>query len=183
MKKLLFPLCASIIAMVLGPSAASAATSASMAVSITVASSVTITIQSDASGLALGNSGTSAVSASLGTISAYGGVANQSSSNYTLTASCNSPIPPIPGRSVRPPSHPLPPLPLPPPAPTGPSPIPSISASPSQNPRARSATPSTLSPPTDQPPPMNQPCKMSAGEIRTICPRSSAPRKSRRSTA
>jgi hypothetical protein len=116
MKKLLFPLCASIIAMVLGPSAASAATSASMAVSITVASSVTITIQSDASGLALGDSGTSAVTASLGTISAYGGVANQSSSNYTLTASCNSRIPPIRGRSVRPPSHPLPPLPLPPPA-------------------------------------------------------------------
>jgi hypothetical protein len=44
-----------------------------MAVRITVASAVTVTIQSDASGLALGNSGTSAVTASLGTISAYGG--------------------------------------------------------------------------------------------------------------
>jgi hypothetical protein len=94
-----------------------AGTSASMAVSITVASSVSLTIQTDASGLALGNSGSSAVTASFGTMSAYGGtvptgitrtvngttnwtvstpfdvvvgVANQSSSNYTLTGQLQS---------------------------------------------------------------------------------------------
>jgi len=87
--------------------------SATMAVSVTVASSISFVIQSDASGLALTNSGTSAVTASFGTMSAYGGtvptgvtrtvngttnwkistpfdaviaVANQTSSNYTLTA-------------------------------------------------------------------------------------------------
>lgn len=87
--------------------------SGSMAVTLTIASSVSLTLQTDASGLALGNSGTSAVTAAFGTMSAYGGsvpagvtrtvngttnwkvstpfdvvvqVANQTSSNYTLTA-------------------------------------------------------------------------------------------------
>jgi hypothetical protein len=87
--------------------------SATMAVSVTVASSVSFVIQSDASGLTLTNSGTSAVTASFGTMSAYGGtvpsgvtrtvngttnwkistpfdvivqVANQSSASYTLSA-------------------------------------------------------------------------------------------------
>jgi hypothetical protein len=91
--------------------------SGSMAVSITVASSVSLTLQTDASGLSLGNSGTSAVTAAFGTMSAYGGsvptgvtrtvngttnwkvstpfdvvvqVANQTSSNYTLTAQLQS---------------------------------------------------------------------------------------------
>jgi|HubBroStandDraft_6_1064221.scaffolds.fasta_scaffold40132_3 hypothetical protein len=95
------------------PASASASASATMAVSITVASSLSFVIQSDASGLALTNSGTSAVTAAFGTMSAYGGtvptgvtrtvnaptnwkvstpfdaviqVANQTSSNYTLTA-------------------------------------------------------------------------------------------------
>ncbi len=87
--------------------------SATMAVTITVASSVSFVLQTDASGLTLTNSGTSAVTAAFGTMSAYGGsvptgvtrtvnaptnwkistpfdaviqVANQTSSNYTLTA-------------------------------------------------------------------------------------------------
>jgi hypothetical protein len=87
--------------------------SATMAVTITVASSLSFVIQTDASGLTLTNSGTSAVTAAFGTMSAYGGtvptgvtrtvngttnwkvstpfdvviqIANQTSSNYTLTA-------------------------------------------------------------------------------------------------
>src|ERR1700739_807865 len=47
--------------------------SATMAVSVHVASSISFIIQSEASGLALTNSGTSAVTASFGTMSAYGG--------------------------------------------------------------------------------------------------------------
>jgi hypothetical protein len=91
------------------------ATSASgtVAVSVTVASSLNMVFQTDASGLALTGTGTSAVTASFGTMSAYGGtvptgvtrtlngttswtistpfdvivtIANQTSSNYTLTA-------------------------------------------------------------------------------------------------
>src|SRR5580698_2635870 len=57
------------------PASASASASATMAVSITVASSLSFVIQSDASGLALTNSGTSAVTASFGTMSTYGGTA------------------------------------------------------------------------------------------------------------
>ena len=91
--------------------------SATMAVSVTVSSSVTFVLQTDASGLALTNSGASAVTAAFGTMAAYGGsvpagvtrtvnaptdwkistpfdvvvqVANQSSSNYTLTAQLQS---------------------------------------------------------------------------------------------
>jgi hypothetical protein len=114
MKTALRSLIAAILAFFLYANVASATTaSASMAVSVTVASSVGFTIQTDASGLTLGNSGTSAVTAAFGTMSAYGGtvptgvtrtvngttswkistpfdvvieVANQSSSNYTLTA-------------------------------------------------------------------------------------------------
>ena len=91
--------------------------SATMTVSVTVASSVSFVIQTDASGLTLTNSGTSAVTAAFGTMSAYGGavptgvtrtvnaptnwkistpfdvvvqVANQTSSNYTLTGQLQS---------------------------------------------------------------------------------------------
>jgi hypothetical protein len=98
-------------------SAQATTASATMAVSVTVASSVSFVIQSDASGLTLTNSGTSAVTAAFGTMSAYGGtvptgvtrtvngttnwkistpfdvvvqVANQSSSTYTLTAQLQS---------------------------------------------------------------------------------------------
>lgn len=86
--------------------------SGTMAVTVTVASALTLTISTDASGLALAGSGTSAVTAAFGTMSAYGGtvpsgvttstngttswkistpidifvqIANQTSSNYTLT--------------------------------------------------------------------------------------------------
>lgn len=91
--------------------------SGTMAVSMTVASSVQLLLQTDASGLTLTGSGTSAVTAAFGTMSAYGGtvptgvtrvvngttnwtvstpfdvlvqVANQTSSNYTLTAQLSS---------------------------------------------------------------------------------------------
>jgi hypothetical protein len=87
--------------------------SATMAVTVTVASSISLILQTDASGLTLTNSGTSAVTAAFGTMSAYGGtvptgvtrtvnaptnwkistpfdpvvqVANQTSATYTLTA-------------------------------------------------------------------------------------------------
>ena len=97
--------------------ASATSASATMAVSVTVASSVSFVIQSDASGLTLTNSGTSAVTASFGTMSAYGGtvptgvtrtvnaptnwkistpfdvviqLANQTSSNYTLTGQLSS---------------------------------------------------------------------------------------------
>jgi hypothetical protein len=99
----------------LGTETASATSaSGSMAVSITVAGSVSLTIQTDASGLSLG---TSAVTTAFGTMYAYGGtvptgvmrtvngttnwkvatpldvvvqVANQTSSNYTLTGQLQS---------------------------------------------------------------------------------------------
>jgi hypothetical protein len=93
--------------------ASATSSSGTMAVSMTVASSVQFLLQTDASGLTLTGSGTSAVTAAFGTMSAYGGtvptgvtrtvngttnwtvstpfdvvvqVANQTSSNYTLTA-------------------------------------------------------------------------------------------------
>lgn len=104
------------IAALAGTASATSA-SGSMAVSVTVASSVELVLQTDASGLALTNSGTSSVTAAFGTMSAYGGsvpagvtrtvngttnwkistpfdvviqVANQTSSNYTLTAQLQS---------------------------------------------------------------------------------------------
>jgi hypothetical protein len=97
--------------------ASATSASATMAVSVTVASSLSFVLQTDASGLTLTNSGTSAVTAAFGTMSAYGGtvptgvtrtvnaptnwkistpfdavvqVANQTSSNYTLTAQLQS---------------------------------------------------------------------------------------------
>lgn len=93
--------------------ASATSASATMAVTVVVASSVSFVIQTDASGLTLTNSGTSAVTAGFGTMSAYGGsvptgvtrtvngttnwkistpfdpvvqVANQTSTSYTLTA-------------------------------------------------------------------------------------------------
>jgi hypothetical protein len=96
----------------LGTASATSA-SATMAVTVTVASSVSLILQTDASGMTLTNSGTSAVIAPFGTMSAYGGtvptgvtrtvnaptnwkistpfdaivyVANQTSASYTLTA-------------------------------------------------------------------------------------------------
>jgi hypothetical protein len=109
------PLVALFLLLVVQNANIASATSASgtMAVSVTVASSVSFVINTDASGLTLTNSGTSAVTAAFGTMSAYGGtvptgvtrtvnaptnwkistpfdvvvqVANQTSSNYTLTA-------------------------------------------------------------------------------------------------
>jgi hypothetical protein len=95
------------------------ATSASgtVAVSATVASSVSLTFATDPSGITLGGTGTSAATIAFGTVQAYGGsvpanvtksvngttnwtlstpfdvvvqVANQTSSNYTLTAQLNT---------------------------------------------------------------------------------------------
>jgi hypothetical protein len=93
--------------------ASATSASATMAVTVTVASSVSLILQTDASGMTLTNSGTSAVTAAFGTMSAYGGlvptgvtktvnaptnwkistpfdaivqVANQTSASYTLTA-------------------------------------------------------------------------------------------------
>ena len=107
-----------LLAIAFGTGTASATSaSGSMAVSVTVASSVEFLLQTDGSGLSLTNSGTSSVTAAFGTMSAYGGtvpsgvtrtvngttnwkistpfdvviqVANQTSSNYTLTAQLQS---------------------------------------------------------------------------------------------
>ncbi|HEY6351452.1 MAG TPA: hypothetical protein VI636_18775 [Candidatus Angelobacter sp.] len=100
----------------LGTASATSA-SGSVAVSVTVASSLDLVFQTDGSGLSLANSGMSSVTAAFGTMSAYGGsvpsgvtrtvngttnwkistpfdvviqVANQTSSNYTLTAQLQS---------------------------------------------------------------------------------------------
>ena len=114
MKRLILSIATLAAAMVLGTGKAYATSaSGTMTVTVTVASSLSLTISSDASGLTLGNSGTSAVTASFGTMSAFGGtvptgvtrtvngttswkistpfdmavlVANQTSANYTLTA-------------------------------------------------------------------------------------------------
>jgi len=88
-------------------------TTGTVAVTATTVASVSLTFVSDGSGIALGNSGTSAASVAFGSVQAYGGavppgvtktlngttswslstpidvvvqVANQTSSNYTLTA-------------------------------------------------------------------------------------------------
>jgi hypothetical protein len=93
--------------------ASATSSSATMAVTVTVASSVSLILQTDASGMTLTGSGTSAVTAAFGTMSAYGGtvptgvtksvnaplnwkistpfdvivaVANQTSATYTITA-------------------------------------------------------------------------------------------------
>lgn len=107
-----------LLTVIFGVGTASATSgSGSMAVSVTVASSVNLTLQTDASGFTLANSGTSSVTAAFGTMSAYGGsapsgvtrtvngttnwtistpfdvvveLANQTSSNYTLTAQLQS---------------------------------------------------------------------------------------------
>jgi hypothetical protein len=107
-------LCLSLLIAIYGQGDAGAtSSSATMAVSITVAGSLSFVLQTDASGLSLTNSGTSAVTATFGTMSAYGGtvptgvtrtvnaptnwkvstpfdtniqIANQTSANYTLTA-------------------------------------------------------------------------------------------------
>jgi hypothetical protein len=113
MKNLWFPLVLLVVVLGTADGAQATQASATMAVSVTVASSVSFVIQTDAAGLTLTNSGTSAVTAAFGTMSAYGGtvptgvtrtvnaptnwkiatpfdvvvqVANQTSSNYTLTA-------------------------------------------------------------------------------------------------
>ena len=97
--------------------ASAASVSGSMAVTLTVAGSMSFAIQTDASGLSLANSGGASVTASFGTMSAYGGtipagvtrtvnaptswevstpfdvlvqLANETSSNYTLTAQLQS---------------------------------------------------------------------------------------------
>jgi hypothetical protein len=97
---------------------ASAATaSGTVAVTATVSSSVSLTFVTDASGIALGGTGTSAATIAFGAVQAYGGsvpanvtktvngttswklatpfdivveVANQTSANYTLTAALNA---------------------------------------------------------------------------------------------
>ncbi len=113
MKKVRFPALV-LVALVCGAASASAtSSSATLAVSVTVGSSMSFVLQADASGITLTNSGTSAVTAPFGTMSAYGGtvpvgvvrtvngtsswkistpfdaviaVANQSSTSFTLTA-------------------------------------------------------------------------------------------------
>lgn len=91
--------------------------SGTIAVTATVGSSVSLTFVTDASGIALGGTGTSAATIAFGNVQAYGGVvpanvtktvngttnwklstpfdvvvnvANQTSSNYTLTAQLNT---------------------------------------------------------------------------------------------
>jgi hypothetical protein len=114
MKKLCLFSTMLVVVVICGIGTASATSaSATMAVTVTVASSVSLILQTDASGMTLTNSGTSAVTAAFGTMSAYGGavptgvtrtvtaptnwkistpfdaivqVANQTSTNYTLTA-------------------------------------------------------------------------------------------------
>ena len=93
--------------------ASATSTTGTVAVTATTVASVSLTLVGDAAGITLGNSGTSAASVSLGSVQAYGGtvptgitrtlngttnwslsipfdvvveVANQTSSNYTLTA-------------------------------------------------------------------------------------------------
>jgi hypothetical protein len=93
--------------------AAATSTTGTMAVTATPAASISLTFVSDGSGIALGNSGTSAVTMAFGTVQAFGGtvpagvtktvsgttswslstpfdvvvsIANQVSLNYTLTA-------------------------------------------------------------------------------------------------
>jgi hypothetical protein len=92
-------------------------TTGTVAVSVTTVASVSLTFVSDASGITLGNSGTSAATIAFGSAQAYGGtvptgvsksvngttnwtlstpldvvveVANQTSTNYTLTAALQS---------------------------------------------------------------------------------------------
>ena len=107
-----------IVVLVCGIGRASAASvSGSMAVTLTVSGSMSFALQTDASGLSLANSGGASVTAAFGTMSAYGGsvptgvtrtvnaptswqvstpfdvlvqLANQTSSNYTLTAQLQS---------------------------------------------------------------------------------------------
>ena len=114
MKKLQLPLTILLFVVTCGIGRASAtSSSATLAVTVTVSGSVSLILQTDASGMTLTNSGTSAVTAAFGTMSAYGGsvptgvtrtvnaptnwkistpfdvvvnVANQTSANYTLTA-------------------------------------------------------------------------------------------------
>lgn len=95
------------------PSARATSATGTVAVTATTVASVSLTFVSDGAGIALGSSGTSAVTVALGSVQAYGGtvpagvtktvngtsdwslstpidvvveVANQTSSNYTLTA-------------------------------------------------------------------------------------------------
>jgi hypothetical protein len=97
----------------MAPFAAATSTTGTVAVSATTVASISLTFASDGSGISLGSSGTSAVTVAFGSVQAYGGsvptgvtrtvngttnwslstpidvvvqVANQSSSNYTLTA-------------------------------------------------------------------------------------------------
>jgi hypothetical protein len=110
---------ASLVAAIGLTSTSASATQATgtVAVSATVVSSVSLTFVTDGSGITLGNSGTSAATIAFGSVQAYGGsvpggvtktvngstnwslstpfdvsvdVANQSSSNYTLTAALAS---------------------------------------------------------------------------------------------
>jgi hypothetical protein len=94
-----------------------ATASGTVAVTATVSSSVSLTFVTDASGIALGGTGTSAATIAFGAVQAYGGsvpanvtktvngttswklatpfdivvqVANQTSANYTLTAALNA---------------------------------------------------------------------------------------------
>jgi len=118
MKKLWKVLILPVVILTCGVGSAWAGTaSASMAVTVTVTSSLSMVLQTDPSGLSLSNSGTSAVTADFGTMSAYGGtvpsgvtrtvngttdwkistpfdvivgLANQTSANYTLTAQLQS---------------------------------------------------------------------------------------------
>jgi hypothetical protein len=98
---------------ILAPLATATSATGSIAVTATTVASISLTFVSDGSGISLGSSGTSAVTVAFGSVQAYGGsvpggvtqtvngttnwslstpidvviqVANQSSSNYTLTA-------------------------------------------------------------------------------------------------
>ena len=114
MKKIgIFPIVLALLTLGSLDTAWATSSSGTMAASVTVASSLNMIFQTDASGLALTGTGTSAVTAAFGTMSAYGGtvptgvnrvlngttswtistpfdvivtIANQTSSNYTLTA-------------------------------------------------------------------------------------------------
>jgi hypothetical protein len=112
--KLSKPLLLAVAAIALSPRFATATSSSgTVAVTATTVASVSLTFVSDGSGITLGSSGTSAVTVAFGSVQAYGGtvptgvtrtvngttnwslstpidvvvqVANQTSSNYTLTA-------------------------------------------------------------------------------------------------
>lgn len=86
MKKLtmLFAAAALTIAMSSVASAQTATATGTLAVSATVQGTMSLTFKSDAAGIALGNSGTSAATMAFGTVQAFGGTTPANVTNTTL---------------------------------------------------------------------------------------------------